>query len=546
MNLLAWGYPVIPSGSGDSGKAPYIPWQKYQESEYPLPDDLLEWEEQYHPSLWGVVTGKTPGIVIVDVDRPDFKIIFDKEGLQPHIQTPRGGYHYWFRHPNKFVKTCAGILPSIDIRGDGGFVNVIGKRSDGEYKVLIPPTPESIYSWDKLPSIIKEAIDKPIGKPHPQSSTISMGQRNARLASIAGSLHRQGISGQALIDALKVVNDSQCEEPLPDNEVENIAKSINKKPEDGINNSGLNKPSYYLTSGSGSDTNHYETITETITGSVIEEWVKQTTGWCTTDELDKELSIKSQEEKNLRRVTLHRLREKGTVEQHPKDNKRFRHVKTEVRLIDFKRAGGRAPLEVYYPLRIEDLYHTRPGNIIVVAGAPDSGKTAFLLNVVRMNMDSLPIFYQSSEMGEDELANRLEKFDNIDLQDWNFTVEERSSNFADGIRPDCVNIIDYMEFSNGDYFLIADYLKQIHDKLGGGIAIVALQKNRGAEIGVGGNRGLEKPRLYITLDSGKATIQKCKNWANPYENPNGLILNYKLVAGCKFVVTTDWFKPTFP
>jgi hypothetical protein len=44
------------------------------------------------------------------------------------------------------------------------------------------------------------------------------------------------------------------------------------------------------------------------------------------------------------------------------------------------------------------------------------------------------------------------------------------------------------------------------------------------------------------MDKGKITIQKAKNWANPEENPNGLILNFKIVAGCKLIVTQDWHK----
>ncbi len=184
-------------------------------------------------------------------------------------------------------------------------------------------------------------------------------------------------------------------------------------------------------------------------------------------------------------------------------------------------------------------FNTYPGNIIVVAGSPDSGKTAFLLNVIKLNQYDFSIYYQSSEMGRDELQNRLLNFDGIGLDDWNFTAEERSSNFADVIRPNCINIIDYMELS-GDFYMVAEYLRQIHDKLDGGIAIVALQKDPKAPQGRGGTFGLEKPRLYLNMDSGKTVIKKAKNWTHPEQNPNGLTLNYKIVGGCKFIITNDW------
>ena len=55
---------------------------------------------------------------------------------------------------------------------------------------------------------------------------------------------------------------------------------------------------------------------------------------------------------------------------------------------------------------------TMPKNIIVVAGTPNAGKTAFLLNVVQMNMSGkMPIHYFSSEMGSMEFKGRLQKFD---------------------------------------------------------------------------------------------------------------------------------------
>ena len=45
------------------------------------------------------------------------------------------------------------------------------------------------------------------------------------------------------------------------------------------------------------------------------------------------------------------------------------------------------------------------------------------------------------------------------------------------------------------------------------------------------------------MDVGRCTIQKAKNWANHAYNPNGLVIKYKIVGGCKFIVTEDWMKP---
>ena len=84
-------------------------------------------------------------------------------------------------------------------------------------------------------------------------------------------------------------------------------------------------------------------------------------------------------------------------------------------------------------------------------------------------------------------------------------------------------------------------LTEIYRKLNQGIAIVALQKNKGRDTGVGGDRSLEKPRLYLSLESGKAKIIVGKNWVSNV-NPVGLQLDFKLTQGCKFIIQKDWYK----
>lgn len=290
------------------------------------------------------------------------------------------------------------------------------------------------------------------------------------------------------------------------------------------------------------DSERDKSVTKSVTkAQEILDFVTDTHGWFSYEDVDKELGLLHERDKANRRQVMSRLRKEGIIEAHPRNNKLFRHVTVAVRLIDFKAAGMNTPLAVTYPLDIQNYFQTYPGNLIAIAGAADAGKTAWLLNFIKLNMDAFSIYYQTSEMGAEELANRLKKFDGIGLQGWNFTAEERSRDFADVIRPDCINIVDYLELA-GDFYMVAEYLKSIHEKLHSGIAIVALQKKRNAELGRGGDFGLEKPRLYLSMDPGKVTIQKAKNWTDPEVNPNGLVLNFKLVGGCKFIVENDWHK----
>jgi hypothetical protein len=57
--------------------------------------------------------------------------------------------------------------------------------------------------------------------------------------------------------------------------------------------------------------------------------------------------------------------------------------------------------------------------------------------------------------------------------------------------------------------------------------------DRGKQFGWGGQKTVDKARLYFTLDDNKLTIIKGKNWASG-ENPKGKVIPFKLHNGAKF------------
>ncbi len=159
LKLVALGYTVIPSGAGLKGKFPLIKWKEFQQR-LPTRAELEYWQESKHPRLWGVVTGVISGIVVIDTDDVGARLILEKEGLTPHVLTPRCA-NFWFKHPGWSVKTVAGVLHSVDVRADRGFVNVIGTRKDGGvYRIVKWPVSENIYPWERLPRVVAEAIGK--------------------------------------------------------------------------------------------------------------------------------------------------------------------------------------------------------------------------------------------------------------------------------------------------------------------------------------------------------------------------------------------------
>lgn len=264
----------------------------------------------------------------------------------------------------------------------------------------------------------------------------------------------------------------------------------------------------------------------------LTEYISVTEGYFSVTECDKELQIVTAQAKTARRVAIHRMRERGILEKHPSKAGIYRRVEYDSPVIEWETADISATVPIRWPFQLENYALIYPKNIAVIAGAPNAGKTAFLLNVIKLNMERFMIHYYSSEMGPEEMKLRLSKF--TDVEHWVFDARERSSNFADVIYPNDLNIIDYMEITSGEFFRIAEELRMIFDKLNKGIAIIALQKKRGAELGRGAEFSLEKPRLYLSMDAGTLKIIKAKNWAVEGENPNGVEFKFKLFQGARF------------
>jgi hypothetical protein len=195
----------------------------------------------------------------------------------------------------------------------------------------------------------------------------------------------------------------------------------------------------------------------------IREWVQDGTGTFLTADLSRELNLTARDG-ILRQATkvLCRLVDEGLIERVGSKRGMYRRIEQSAERIDFMDAPT-GNYEVKYPFAIEELVETHPGNLVVVAGSPNSGKTALLLNIARMNQARHEVHYYSSEMGAAELRKRLEKFP-MKLSDWRVNFWERSSDFADIVRPDCLNIVDFLEVHE-DFWEGRGVLKALHDRL---------------------------------------------------------------------------------
>ncbi len=503
----------------------------------------------------------TEGLIVLDFDAKNGGLeskntIEARYGLLPRTRTHRtggGGLHFIYRNPSGAAirnTVALGGFPGLDLRANGGYILVPPSlhESGNWYEVLESPDIAPAPQW-----VIELAIKKPPAQAGmADEQLIPKGQRNATLASLAGTMRRRGMPQEAIRSALLEVNKLQCQPPLAEADVEVIAKSVSRYAPDGyglnhvcVNLNGTEKSTNErdkngIVNGTNSLHPQPEKVSPLLSLSErVLEWVTDTTGWWETSELDKDLGIILPRDGENRRKILLRLREKGIIEAHQKINKQFRYVNKKVVSLEFKTASKTGVLPVKWPLGIERYVNLFPGNMAVVAGSPNSGKTALLLNFIHLNQDDFPIYYLCSEMGAVELRDRLDKFPGMDIEGWKFEAIERASDFADIVRPDCVNIIDYLEMTT-ELYVVNTHLVAIGHKLGSGLAIVALQKKVGATYGRGQEFGLEKPRLYLSMDEGKLQIVKGKSWATNKVNPHGLCIKFKIIDGCQFQATSEW------
>jgi hypothetical protein len=290
---------------------------------------------------------------------------------------------------------------------------------------------------------------------------------------------------------------------------------------------------------------------DTFLSKQVKDWVRATDGTFHITDLYRYLGITKIRQKKSVSMTLARMANKEKIIEHTGERSGlYRLIADQCATIDIE--GRTERLNIHLPFGLERFVYTLPKNIIAIAGSQDAGKTAILLNVAKRNLPKWNTWYFSSEMGSDEFRSRIQNFRNPDgsaipIEGWNqLNARERVENFHDVIQPNCLNIIDYLEMSD-NFYQIAGKLALIYKKLDKGVAFIAIQKDRKSELGRGGSFGMEKPRLYLTVDPDKPgsilRVRKAKNWQVEDYNPNGLSLKFKTVGGCNLIPDEEgWVK----
>jgi len=166
------------------------------------------------------------GYVVVDIDGPDGDAVLDAAGyvLPPTVyQTTGRGTHHLYRTARKIAPRVA-VVPHVDLRGPGSYIVAEPSRHANG----------ATYRWHGK---LTDAADAPAWlagfadqRPTPTATTpgepIPDGQRNAALASLAGTMRRRGMTELAILAALLTENAERCQPPLAESEVRTIAASV--------------------------------------------------------------------------------------------------------------------------------------------------------------------------------------------------------------------------------------------------------------------------------------------------------------------------------
>lgn len=224
------------------------------------------------------------------------------------------------------------------------------------------------------------------------------------------------------------------------------------------------------------------------------------TGLINITDLYTDLKLTEPHEKSACRMAMNRLAARGELEKvNTGKSGTYRLIDRTHEETNFLTVP-KGEFKVHLPLELHTMCKIFPQNIIIVAGSKSAGKTAFLLNVALDNQNKHKVIYMNSEMGDEEFTERMIKLGCNSPEDIKFKCYRKASDYHDLVNnDDAIYIIDFLEIHD-KFYEIGKSIKQIHDKLKDGIAIIGIQMNEGARLGRGGTFSKEVSRLYLSLD----------------------------------------------
>ena len=493
-------------------------WAHYQK-ERPSKADVQRWWIKHPNAMIGIITGAVSGVCVVDADSPlGYKHAKKYIGRKPDVRSPAGWHWYWKYEDGV---TCSNrFLPDLDFKSEGGYiiappsVNGTGKP----YKLT-----GEIGRNHTLPSEIKEMLtcnNHSHTRCHTggvttllQPVTVGVeGRRDDDLFRLANHLVKSGMHSDLITEYLNFFA-SNCNPPFPPKDVKAKIASALKR-----------------------DGKTAETFMEEV-----EEWIDGEAGLITNAHGYVAMQCVTRQEKATLRQYLKRLADKKKLVR--TDNGAYRKCDDTIEWLDVQ-AADTTPFPIVWPFGVEERVRLPSGGIVLVAGQQEAGKTAYLLNLARLNANrGKDVVFVSTETNAQGLKVRMQGWGEIGVKIADVVrgvkfgyIDE--TNMADAIEnyglEDSILILDYLEV-NDAFYLIAQKLAEIFKKMKGGVAIIGCQMHEDKIIG--GKFGFHKPEMVLTLKEDKKdggtrlTIEKGRWWTTTH-NPKYDSMMFWTRHGC--------------
>lgn len=198
------------------------------------------WWQKYPNANVGIATGlKSGGLFVIDLDIDEdkgingYQTIRDwerKNGILPDTWssiTGRGGYHLFFKS-SKQITNRTGILEGVDIRGEGGYIvappstHANGHKYEWEYS----PDDFELVEADEVVYKLLETDKREKAESFKLPEIIISGKRNETIFRFACSLQAKGLPDEAIEASVKAINETKCQPPLKDSELNTIINSV--------------------------------------------------------------------------------------------------------------------------------------------------------------------------------------------------------------------------------------------------------------------------------------------------------------------------------
>jgi len=159
---------------------------------------------------------------------------------------------------------------------------------------------------------------------------------------------------------------------------------------------------------------------------------------------------------------------------------------------------------------LEDLVEIFAGDMILLDGRTNFGKSAIAYSILGENLDLLLSILMGNELTTSKLEITPKLKRRLRRMFWakwmgedgkpRFDILPVGVDYEEYIRRDYLNVVDWITLP-GEYWLIDSVLKAMKDRVGKGILVAVLQKGKDSEYAEGGERTQRHADLELRIDS---------------------------------------------